>query len=276
MNILSAIDHGHVACHHHAMIKVLPVPAYKDNYIWLISRSDTSYVVIVDPGAAQPVLHALERLALIPMAILITHHHWDHTTGLAELLQHYPVPVYGPAREPVVGVSHALRGGDRVTLAEIELSLEVLDVPGHTRGAISYYGKEMLFCGDTLFTAGCGRLFEGTPEQMHASLAKLAALPDTTQVYCGHEYTLENLHFATLVEPENRAIRARLRETATLREHGTFTVPAPLGVEKRTNPFLRASVPEVIAAAEKFAGRPLKSGAEVFAVLRHWKDTVDG
>lgn len=258
------------------MITIQPLLAFKDNYIWLISRAGTPYVAIVDPGDAQPVLEALARLALIPVAILITHHHRDHTGGIAALLERYPVPVYGPVNDNIPSLTHSLRQGDRVILPEIGMTLDVLDVPGHTHGAIAFYGNGALFCGDTLFTAGCGRLFEGTAEQMHTSLTKLAALPDATQIYCGHEYTVANLHFAQVVEPANPDIQARLAEAEAQRGLNLPTVPGSLAQEKRTNPFLRSDIPAVIMAAERFAAQRLQTGAEVFAVVRRWKDALDG
>lgn len=258
------------------MPNVHPIRAFKDNYIWLISRPDTPYAVIVDPGDARPVLETLQERGLRLLAILITHHHRDHTGGIKTLLEHYPAPVYGPASETITALTQPLTEQDKVSVPELGLDLQVLDVPGHTRGAIAFYGQEMLFCGDTLFTAGCGKLFEGTAQQMHASLAKLAALPGHTQVYCGHEYTVDNLHFARLVEPDNPHIRARLVETMALRACDLPSVPAPLDLERRSNPFLRCEVPAVIAAAERFAARRLQSGAEVFAVVRRWKDSLDG
>ena len=257
------------------MIQVNPVPAFKDNYIWLIGHTDSRRVAMVDPGDARPVLDALQRQSLTPCAILLTHHHRDHVGGVTELLRHFDIPVYGPAHEPVPTITHPLREGDRVTLPEICLTLSVLDVPGHTRGAIAYYGHGCLFCGDTLFTAGCGYLFEGTPPQMYHSLGKLAALAPETQVYCGHEYTLDNLSFARVVEPHNADIRARITEATRLRARNLPTVPAPLELELRTNPFLRCRTPVVTAAAENYAGRPLSTSAEVFAVVRRWKDDLD-
>lgn len=257
------------------MLTVQPLPAFKDNYIWLLTRPGTRHAALVDPGDARPALAALQRLGLEPCAVLVTHHHWDHTGGVAALRKQYDAPVYGPAREDIPALTHPLREGDVVDLPQLGAALRVLDVPGHTRGAIAYYGADLLFCGDTLFTAGCGRLFEGTPRQMYASLAKLAALPGATQVYCGHEYTLENLAFARRVEPDNVDIMARIRATEALRARGLPSVPATLETEQRTNPFLRCHDPDVIAAAENFAGRPLTDAAEVFAVVRHWKDVLD-
>lgn len=252
------------------------IPAFADNYIWLLTQPHSPYAVIVDPGDARPVVAALSSLALTPVAILITHHHRDHVGGVDALLRRYTIPVYGPARESIPHMQHPLGEGDTVVLPEIALHLEVLDVPGHTLGAIAYYGNGQLFCGDTLFTAGCGRLFEGTAGQMHTSLAKILALSEDTQIYCGHEYTEENLRFAGIVEPDNLDIQTRLEQTRALRVENRSTVPASLAVERRTNPFLRCDVPGVILAAERFTGRRLNSGAETFAAVRYWKDVVDG
>jgi len=252
------------------MTTVIPIPALRDNYIWLIRRGNVA--AIVDPGEAKPVLKILKAESLRPAAILITHHHWDHVNGIQEVLHHYPVPVYGPLYESIPGRTQALGEGDEVDLQELGLRLHVLDVPGHTAGAIAYYGESLLFSGDTLFTAGCGRLFEGTAEEMYTSLAKFVRLDPETQLYCGHEYTLSNLRFATRMEPGNSSLQARLREVSALRDHGRPSVPATLAVERETNPFLRCDLPSVRAAAEQYAGKPLPTGAEVFAVVRAWKD----
>jgi hydroxyacylglutathione hydrolase len=254
------------------MIKVLPVTAFRDNYIWLITAGDSAKAAVVDPGDAVPVLTALDEHGLALCAILITHHHADHTGGIRQLLGHAAVPVYGPAGEAIPGRSHALEEGDNVVLNDLQLSFRVLAVPGHTAGHIAYYGHGCLFIGDTLFMAGCGRLFEGTAPQMHTSLQKLLALPETTRVYCAHEYTLSNLRFARAVEPDNAAIRARVDSSEALRRQELPTVPATLAEERQTNPFLRVDQAGVIAAAEKHAGHGLRGGAEVFAVLRDWKD----
>lgn len=261
-------------------LRVTPIPAFDDNYIWLLHRRGRSGAVIVDPGDAEPVLATLERLGLMPVAILVTHHHYDHTGGIEDLLAHRRVPVVGPARERIPGCDRRLREGDRVDVTELALRLEVLDVPGHTRGHIAYTtatdaAEALLFCGDTLFTGGCGRLFEGTPEQMSASLDKLARLADRTLVYCAHEYTLANLGFGRVVEPGNPDLLRRIDETERARAEDRATVPARLALEKRTNPFLRTRVEAVAAAAEAFAGRPLARPDQVFGVLRHWKDTLD-
>ena len=256
------------------MIHVHTVEAFEDNYIWLPGTTDSPLVAAVDPGDADPVLDYLEQHQLQLCAILITHHHYDHTGGIAELVQRYDVPVYGPASERIAGLTQPLHEGDEVALAN-GLRFSVLDTPGHTRGHICYVGHGALFCGDTLFSAGCGRLFEGSAEQMHASLEKLAALPDATQVYCAHEYTLANLAFALVAEPDNANMLARLDEVRRLRAEGLPSVPSSMGMEKRTNPFLRSHVANLVTAAERFAGHTLDGGAQVFATVRYWKDTLD-
>lgn len=257
------------------MLRIQPVPAFKDNYIWLIGRPDTPRVAVVDPGDARPLLRYCAEHGLEPCAILITHHHRDHTGGVRELLCHYSVPVYGPAHETIPGLTHPLGEGAQVTLSGIGLTLQVLELPGHTRAPLAYAGEGMLFCGDTLFTGGCGYLFEGTAAQMYASLARLAALPGETQVYCGHEYTLENLNFALHVEPDNPDLRARISAARRLREQGRPTVPATIEEERRTNPFLRCHIQQVIDAAEKYAGHRLSTPDQVFTVVRRWKDDLD-
>lgn len=257
------------------MLEVRRIHAFDDNYIWLIGCRDNHHVAIVDPGDADPVIARLEQDDLQPVAILITHHHGDHTGGVKELVQRYEIPVYGPAHERIPALTHAVGEGDTVTLNPCGLRFKVLDTPGHTRGHVCYVGHNALFCGDTLFTAGCGRLFEGTAEQMYASLEKLRALPDETVVYCAHEYTQANLAFAVVAEPHNPATRERLEEVRRLRAGHRDTVPALLGLEKQTNPFLRSHLPELIQAAEAFAGHPLRTPAEVFATVRRWKDSLD-
>ena len=257
------------------MLKVHQLNAFDDNYIWLIGCEGSRDVAIVDPGDADPVLEYLQQEGLTPCAILITHHHGDHTGGIGELLQHYPIPVYGPANEPIRHLSQPLREGDRVELPACGLQLEVFDTPGHTRGHICYYGHGALFSGDTLFTAGCGRLFEGTAEQMYRSLEKLRALPDETLLYCAHEYTQASLRFARVAEPDNADIEARASEVAALRQQRRPTVPATMRLEKATNPFLRSHVPQLATAAAQFVGQPLKSPAEVLGAVRRWKDYLD-
>jgi hydroxyacylglutathione hydrolase len=250
--------------------RVDAVRAFRDNYIWALVAG--AKVAVVDPGEAPPVLAYLQREKLELTAILLTHHHADHVGGVADLLAHRTVPVYGPRTENIPLVAHPLGEGDEIDVPGIGAHFRVLDIPGHTRGHIAYYGANSLFCGDTLFTCGCGRLFEGTPRQMSDSLAKLAALPDDTRVYCGHEYTLANIAFAAAVEPGNALLKQRESEDRKKRAQDLPTVPSTLGLEKATNPFLRAAIPEVAAAAAAHAGHALGNSIEVFAALREWKN----
>jgi hydroxyacylglutathione hydrolase len=258
-----------------AMLSVVAIPAFEDNYIWLILDEDRQYAAIVDPGDADPVLEYLSQNNITPCAILITHHHGDHTGGILELIAAHPMPVYGPAHERIPALSQPLGEGDRVVLEALGAEFRVIDAPGHTRGHILYYGHGLLFCGDTLFAGGCGRLFEGTPAQMYDSLSKIAALPDDTLVYCAHEYTEANLTFAKVAEPDNPQLMQRIEETRAMRSRGEATVPSRLGLEKQTNPFLRSEVAEIVRGAEAFVGKHLAGPAEVFATVRHWKDTLD-
>ena len=251
-------------------IRVEPIPAFRDNYIWALT--DGRLAAIVDPGDAAPVLAYLAKNKLELVAILATHHHADHVGGVADILLRHPVTVFGPRRENIPTVTHPLAEGDEIELPQLGVRFRVFDIPGHTRGHIAYYGANCLFCGDTLFACGCGRLFEGTPAQMAASLAKLAALPDETRVFCGHEYTLANIAFAKAVEPGNAALLARETEERKKRDRGLPTLPSRIGSEKATNPFLRAAVPAVAIAAEQHAGRTLGNAIEVFAALREWKN----
>jgi hydroxyacylglutathione hydrolase len=256
-------------------LAVLTVPAFKDNYLWLIH--DGVHAAAVDPGDAEPILAALQANGLTLTAILLTHHHADHIGGVMRLLEHSNVPVYGPRNDGIAVVNQPLGEGDRVRVPGLALELAVLDVPGHTNGHIAYVrddaGAHWLFCGDTLFGGGCGRLFEGTPAQMATSLAKLAALPDDTLVYCAHEYTLSNLRFAEALEPGNRALQMRIANDSQLRGTHLPTIPSTIAIEKATNPFLRTREPSIVAGLAA-AGR-LEPGADpvaVFAALREWKN----
>jgi hydroxyacylglutathione hydrolase len=217
---------------------IQPLRAFEDNYIWLLR--DGHRVVVVDPGDAVPVQRYLEEQGCGLAAILLTHHHGDHTGGVADLLSRASVPVFGPASEAIPGVSMPLRGGDSVPIPFPQGGFQVMDVPGHTRGHIAYFSNGILFCGDTLFACGCGRLFEGTAEQMWASLGNLAALPRDTLVFCAHEYTQSNIRFALAVEPGNAALQSRAGRVAQLRAGNRPTVPFTLAEELETNPFLRA------------------------------------
>jgi hydroxyacylglutathione hydrolase len=251
-------------------MQVVPVQAFKDNYVWTL-RSET-HAAVVDPGEAQPVLDYLAREKLELAAILATHHHPDHVGGIAQLLESWRVPVYGPKGEPIPTLTQPVAEGDRVTIPALGVSFSVLDIPGHTRAHIAYYGAGALFCGDTLFACGCGRLFEGTAQQMYASLSKLAALPDDTKVYCGHEYTLANIGFARNVEPANAALSAREARDRRLREAGKPTVPSTMREEKATNPFLRCTEPAVVDSVNKYLGTRVSDPVRVFAAIREWKN----
>jgi hydroxyacylglutathione hydrolase len=249
-----------------------PLPAFADNYIWMLHDGREAWVV--DPGDADPVLAALQAHGLSLRGILVTHHHADHVGGIQALRAVLEGPVYGPARESIPAPFTPLNDGDEVEL--LGLRFRVIGVPGHTAGHIAYaqQGGEpqpLLFCGDTLFSAGCGRLFEGTPSQMAQSLARLAALPGDTRVCCTHEYTLSNLKFAQAVEPGNADVLHHTQHCQALRQAGQPTLPSRLDLEARINPFLRCSQPEVVAAARR-EGAPNDDAVAVLAALREWKN----
>ncbi|WP_116364129.1 hydroxyacylglutathione hydrolase [Parahaliea mediterranea] len=253
------------------MLSISPIPAFNDNYIWLLEKA--SQAVVVDPGEAPPVLRALEERGLQLAGILITHHHFDHVGALPELLAIADVPVWGPHNPAIEQVSQRLGAGDRVTV--LGHDFDVLEVPGHTLDHIAYFhgGEQpLLFCGDTLFAGGCGRVFEGTPAMMHASLQALAALPQNTLVYCAHEYTLANLAFARAVEPDNSALAQRATRAQELRQRNEPTVPSSIDLELATNPFLRCNTTALRNALSQQGRLEGDSGAEVFATVRAWKD----
>ncbi|MGS0743746.1 hydroxyacylglutathione hydrolase [Glaciimonas sp. GG7] len=260
-------------------LSVIAIPAFNDNYVWLIH--DGHHAAVVDPGDATPVITALNTYGLKLSAILLTHHHADHVGGVPTLLAHFDVPVFAPASEKIANVTKLLKEGDIVNVPQLPLTLSVLDIPGHTSGHIAYVAHQQnwLFCGDTLFAGGCGRLFEGTPAQMVHSLGKLSVLPPQTQVYCAHEYTLSNLRFAQAVEPGNQALIERIATEQAKRERGIPTVPSSIAVENATNPFLRYQQPEIIASLQRSEHRALLGNpAEndpiaAFAALRLWKNT---
>ncbi|WEM42879.1 hydroxyacylglutathione hydrolase [Photobacterium sp. DA100] len=250
------------------MLTIKSIPAFNDNYIWLI-HSPNNHCVVVDPGDATPVLEFLEREALELDAILITHHHHDHIGGISELKRRYPnIHIVAPSAEPIPGVSQSVDDGDQVEIFGERFM--VLGVPGHTAGHIAYVGDGKLFCGDTLFSAGCGRLFEGTAAQMYASLQKLSALPDETEVYCAHEYTSSNLAFALVAEQDNPHLQRYREEVSRMRAQGISTIPSTLKQEKLINPFLRCDQPSIKKSVANKAVN--ESDVETFAALRRWKD----
>ena len=255
------------------MLRIHAVPAFQDNYLWVLE--DGARAAVVDPGDAAPIRRFLDAHGLELCAILATHHHGDHIGGVPALVERWNCPVFGPARDGIEGLTRKLSEGDSLEVPGLAYRLEVIDVPGHTAGHIAYVNDgadPVVFCGDTLFACGCGRLFEGTAAQMSRSLAKLAALPPETRVYCAHEYTLSNIRFAEAVEPGNAELAQRKRRESVKREHGEPTVPSTIGEERATNPFLRCAEPEVVACAERHAGHTLANAVEVFAELREWKN----
>jgi len=256
------------------MITVTALPAFSDNYLWLLERDGRA--AVVDPGDAAVVQAALDARLLKLDAILITHHHPDHIGGLAALAAATGAVVYGPRAEAarIPGLDVQLDDGAVIELEPLGIRLDVLAVPGHTLGHIAYFEprQQLLFCGDTLFVGGCGRLFEGTAAQMHASLSRLAALPADTAVYCAHEYTLANYDFATTVEPDNQALADELTRLQQLRAVGAATVPGSIGRERALNPFLRTAEPALASAASRHEGQDLADPVDVFAALRRWKD----
>lgn len=254
------------------MLTIEPIPAYNDNYIWLISdRGNRAFVV--DPGDATPVLDVLRARKLELAGILITHHHFDHVGGLQALREFAAPTVYGPDNPAIEGIDQIVGAGDSVDV--LGYSFSVLQVPGHTLDHIAYFHSgepPLLFCGDTLFAGGCGRVFEGTAQMMHDSLQSLAALPGATRVYCAHEYTLANLAFARAVEPANAALLERISEAETTRASGEPTIPSTLDLEIATNPFLRCATPELVDALRQQDRLEGESPAAVFATVRGWKD----
>lgn len=250
------------------MLFISSIPAFNDNYIWLI-KNDDNHCVIVDPGDASPVLERLKSENLILDAVLITHHHHDHVDGLTTLLQHFPhLEVFGPASAYISNLTHVLCHRETFTL--LNTAFSIYAIPGHTLDHICYYTDGMLFCGDTLFSGGCGRLFEGSPEQMYNSLSFIASFPDETKVFCAHEYTLSNLKFALAVEPNNEILQSYAKKVSALRALGENSLPSTIGLEKAVNPFLRTheeSIKKAVNARSK-----THSDVDTFAALRRWKD----
>jgi hydroxyacylglutathione hydrolase len=261
-------------------MNLIALPAFTDNYIWIVHNGVDA--IVIDPGESAPVLAALDRLQLKIAAILLTHHHDDHIGGVPALLPRLDGPVYGPALEAIPDPCIRVRGGDSVQV--LGLNFDVIDVPGHTAGHIAYFHRPkadadtgadtvapVLFCGDALFSGGCGRLFEGTPEQMHHSLQSLAVLPGDTQVCCAHEYTLSNLRFARAVEPDNADLAAYISQCEQKRAVGVSTLPSSIANELAINPFLRCGDPAVIDAA-RLHGTHSAQPVDVFTALRQWKN----
>lgn len=252
------------------MTSVHALPALTDNLIWILQ--DGHHAWVVDPGEAASVAAFLHQRGLQLNGILITHHHADHIAGVAALCQGHEVPVWGPDDARIATVTHPVGDGEVIELHPSRLQLSVMATPGHTASHIAFYGAGHLFAGDTLFAGGCGRLFEGTPAQMLASLERLAALPANTQLCCGHEYTLSNLQFAAKVEPDNTALQARLAQVQLLRQAGQCTLPVSLGTELATNPFLRCRLPSVAKAVQAHHPHCADDPLSVFTQLRQWKD----
>jgi hydroxyacylglutathione hydrolase len=260
------------------MIVIEAIPAFSDNYIWCMYDDESNKAVVIDPGDASPVITALEDKNLSLEALLITHHHPDHTGGIDELLMQHPsLVVYGPQNLDINPVHHRLNEGEQVSL--LGLDLEIIEVPGHTLDHIAFYcagnakhPQSFIFCGDTLFAGGCGRIFEGTPEMMLASLSKLSELPANTLIYCAHEYTLANLEFASAVEPNNSDLKARVAIETQKRSAGKATVPSTLATELKTNPFLRSNTDSVTLSASNISDHECTDSLAVFTVIRNWKN----
>ncbi|MEL4428919.1 hydroxyacylglutathione hydrolase [Shewanella mangrovisoli] len=265
------------------MLTITAINAFNDNYIWVLRQDSQQAVYVVDPGDANVVLDYLHAQRLSLAGILITHHHRDHTGGIADLTAHvkqttgHDLAVYGPQSEDIQGINQPIEPtlSDTLTLPFIDAPVRILSVPGHTAGHIAYLVDEALFCGDTLFSAGCGRLFEGTPRQMWQSLSLLAALPDETRVYCAHEYTLSNLKFAQTADTDNEALNVYVEQASTLRAQGKATIPSTIGLERAINPFLRPLSPTIVSSIKNhFCDQDLTKADELtcFTLLRQWKD----
>ncbi|MEQ1813666.1 MAG: hydroxyacylglutathione hydrolase [Candidatus Nitrotoga sp.] len=253
------------------MLNIFPVPALKDNYIWILHNAH--HAVVVDPGDAAPVLDYLQTHQLKLAAVLCTHHHADHVAGVCQLVASHPASVYFPQRENISCGNHAVGEGDVVNIPELKIQFSVLNIPGHTLGHVAYIGAGGVFCGDTLFGCGCGRLFEGTATQLLHALKKLAALPDDTRVYCGHEYTESNIRFALACEPDNAQLVQRQQDVQILRTAGQPTLPSNIALEKSTNPFLRCAMPVIIQAVQQQSAIKQHDEISIFTALRAWKDT---
>lgn len=274
------------------MAHIITVPAFSDNYIWLICNENKTKAAIVDPGDADPVIDALQKNNIKPVAILITHFHYDHVHGIKRILEQYPdLPVYGPEKERnqyeqcpnrpeygpadnnILRITHPLKGSEKFSLEKLACDFQVISLPGHTAGHIGYITGNNLFCGDTLFAGGCGRIFNGTFKQLHDSLQLIKNLPKETRIYCAHEYTLDNLGFAKWVEPDNPDLLEREQADMALIDADKATVPSTLELELKTNPFLRTDKPNVIKRVQQITNKTLNDSTAVFAAMRTWKDT---
>ncbi|MFD2633189.1 hydroxyacylglutathione hydrolase [Idiomarina piscisalsi] len=251
-------------------MRVHPICAFDDNYIWAIETNTNDGVIIVDPGEATPVFEWLKENNKTITAIFVTHHHYDHTGGIADLTKKYSCPVIGPHNPEIKTITQAVQEGERFSMAGVDW--EVMETPGHTLDHISFYTPGFLFCGDTLFSGGCGRMFEGTPEQFSQSLLKLRQLPGDTRVFCAHEYTQANLTFAQKVEPDNPILKSYAEKVKMLREQNEITLPSTLNLELAINPFLRFDQKSVMKAASEHAGSVKNAPEDVFYTIRQWKD----
>ncbi|GAA6206507.1 hydroxyacylglutathione hydrolase [Thalassotalea sp. SU-HH00458] len=256
---------------------ISPIKAFKDNYIWTITSKSSEHLVLVDPGDAKVCIEYIEKHNKTLTAILITHHHADHIGGIEELHQYcqnkqWPLAIYTPLQENIPFATQKLQQGDTVELPNIDLIFNVIDLPGHTLGHIAYYADDILFCGDTLFSGGCGRIFEGTPQQMHTSLNRLSELPERTRVYCTHEYTLANLTFALTVDPTNIELIHYYNQVKSIRAEDKITLPSSILREKQINPFLRCHDEKIRESVEEYFERTMHSTLETFTNLRGWKD----
>lgn len=257
------------------MINIVPLPALKDNYIWAIHDDQSPSLWIVDPGEADPVIEYIQKTGFKLEGILVTHHHWDHTNGLEQLQKTYPMtPIYGASPEQVPQITRPLKEGDFIPIPDWDKRIETFAIPGHTLDHTAYLLGNALFCGDTLFAGGCGRIFEGTPEMMLNSLNKIKGLPDNTLVYCGHEYTLANLIFALKADPHNKVLQQRFEDTQTLLQTQTCTLPSLLSDERATNPFLRSDSPDIQTRVSEQMKHTCHTALDCFAALREWKNNT--
>ena len=256
-------------------LNVAAIPAFDDNYIWCLTQTGSGQAWVVDPGEAKPVIDYLTQKQLTLTGILITHHHWDHTGGINDLSARYPeLEVYGPANPEISGLTKEIKDCEVVSLNGLDTQASVIAVPGHTLDHIAYLIEDKLFCGDTLFSGGCGRMFEGQPEQFHHSLSRLATLPGKTQVFSAHEYTLSNLKFALLAEPDNVALQAYQQECEAMRAKGVPTLPSSIARELAINPFLRVDQSQVCQQISQHWQQIPADNVEAFALLRRWKDNA--